>query len=273
MNSTTQNPLTTTSLNATNNSVITTTTDDYTKTTFVDETTENKFYDTTSWSLETDNVTSDSTTPDIKTTNKIVDDETATTHSFINTKRPSTRGDTSLEVDYPTETTTTSDQNIFTTTESQILLTTTVSDDTTDLTPITNLTKCGSMKDCQSNEFCIDGSCLSVCRLNTTSNTKCIKGIKSSLTKKNQTYLIYLSIAAILDFFIIVNTKFFNSIFSVGCILERKLKFALICNLFCCTYCSVNILVIIIFFCKYFGKLLLYIFFPNLCICCLDNFY
>lgn len=178
MNSTTQNPLTT-------NSVITTTTDDYTKTTtdFVDETTENKFYDTTSWSLETDNKTSDSTT------HKAVDDETATTHSFINTKRPSTRGDTSLEVDYPTETTTTSDQNIFTTTESQIVLTTTVSDDTsstTDLTPITNLTKCGSMKDCKSNEFCIDGRCLSVCRSNTTSNTKCIKGIKSSLTKKKK---------------------------------------------------------------------------------------
>lgn len=187
MNSTTQKPLTTTSLNETTNSVITTTTDDYTKSTtdFVDEATENKFYDTTSWSLETENVTkkiSDSTTPESTTINKVVDDETATTHSFINTKRPSTRGDTSLEVDYPTETTTTSDQNIFTTTESQIILTTTVSDDTsstTDLTPITNLTKCGSMKDCQSNEFCIDGSCLSVCRSNTTSNTNCIKGIKS----------------------------------------------------------------------------------------------
>lgn len=257
MNSTTQNPLTT-------NSVITTTTDDYTKTTtdFVDETTENKFYDTTSWSLETDNKTSDSTT------HKAVDDETATTHSFINTKRPSTRGDTSLEVDYPTETTTTSDQNIFTTTESQIVLTTTVSDDTsstTDLTPITNLTKCGSMKDCKSNEFCIDGRCLSVCRSNTTSNTKCIKGIKSSLTKKkNQTYLIYLSIAAILeDFFFIVNTKFFNSILSVGCTSERRTEFALTCNLFCCT---VNILV----FCKYFGNFC-YIFFFQIYASCLDN--
>lgn len=207
MNSTTQNPLTTlTSLNETTtdftNSVITTTTDDYTKSTtdFVEESTEHKIYDTTSWSLETENVTkrfrddeNNKTTTlgvtESTTTNKVIDDETATTHSFINTKRPSTRGDTSLEVDYPTETTTTSsDTNIFTTTESLVILTTTVSDDTsstTDLTPITNLTKCGSMKDCQSNEFCIDGRCLSVCRSNTTtSNTNCIKGIKSSLTKK-----------------------------------------------------------------------------------------
>lgn len=183
MNSTTQNPLT---INETTNSVITTTTDDYTKSTT--DFAENHLNDTTSWSLETENVTkkSDSTTTESTTKNKVVDDETATTHSFINTKRPSTRGDTSLENDYPTETTTTSDQNISTTTESQIILTTTVSDDTsstTDLTPITNLTKCGSMKDCQSNEFCIDGRCLSVCRSNTTtSNTKCIKGIKSSHT-------------------------------------------------------------------------------------------
>lgn len=140
-----------------------------------------------------------STTPEIITEQITKLEETTTkkpTTLPIYTKRPSTRGDTSLEYDYPNITTrqftnyttvtagvatiTTEKYEITPTTITIITTTPNLIDKEDNLTMISSTTvktfmTCTKISDCASNETCINGRCLIICQENA-SNINCVKG-------------------------------------------------------------------------------------------------
>lgn len=194
--STTKIPLIGTSTDSTTNSLVTNTFDESKEPTTTEVTVPTKGY-------KFENATQG---PESLTTGK---DDDKTTKAFQgNTKRPSTRWDPSLEVEFDSTTIPTSTgmdvENISETTHLNRPPTTPVPKElslgtkkpeleippttfaplmppkpvfNTTNVDIVNITMyCGSTADCTNNEICIHGRCLKLC--DSISNTNCFKGIK-----------------------------------------------------------------------------------------------
>lgn len=110
----------------------------------------------------------------IKTTTTTT--ESTTTLSEGNTKRPTTRVDTTLEVTATSELSTdASTASILTTTTTT---TTDESETTTNITPyLTSTIKCNMSSECAPNQKCVLHSCLTICDTQNPNNFNCIKGI------------------------------------------------------------------------------------------------
>lgn len=114
-------------------------------------------------------------TPPTPTTTKTSTTETNLYVSTDNTKRPTTRVDTTLEVDSQSSTmaTTVADQSTVNTTT---IRTTNSTNNRTTILKV--LKSCSTSNDCASNELCMDKRCLIKCDpKNNETNVNCAKGI------------------------------------------------------------------------------------------------